>query len=190
MKSKIKILFALFGVFALAMTMQTAFGQTADLTNTIPSFITTAEGYFSSFNTNLFTFQNGQDNVDITTGTENWNNKQLLAVFHGDVKIYAPSTNTSIRGLATFYNDTTLGSLSKADAGAGLAYVLYDTKTTGSINGGYDWEAKSGYIRPDLKFEKALTPHTFFGVNLGVPLYFHGQGSLTPNYGLDAGFNF
>lgn len=158
--------------------------------NSIPSFVSTAEGYFTSFNTNLLTFQPGMDDVDITTETENWNNSTMLAVFHGDVRLYQTSTNTSLRGAVTFYNDTTLGSLSKLDGGVGMAYSLWDTKTTGSINSGYDWAAHSGYVRPDLKFEKAMTQHTFLGVNLGIPLYFKGQGNLTPNFGFDAGFNF
>lgn len=187
--NKIKIWLAFFCVFAMAMGLQFAFGQTTS-SNSIPSFFNTAEGYFTSFNTNLLTFQSGMDNVDISTGTENWNNSRMLAVFHGDARVYQTSTNISLRVVATFYNDTTLGSLSKADGGVGIAYSLFDTKTTGSINGGYDWEAKSGYVRPDLKFEKAMTQHTFAGVNLGIPLYFKGQGNLTPNFGFDLGFNF
>ena len=159
-------------------------------TNNIPSFFETAQGYFTSFNTNLLTFQDGYDHVDITTGTENWNNAQLLAVFHVDAHLFNVATNQSIRGVVTFYNDTTLGSLSKGDAGAAYSYALYDTKTTLSINGGYDWDGKAGYIRPDLKFEKSMTQHTFAGINLGLPIYFKGQGKLTPNYGVDIGFNF
>lgn len=185
MKKHILIAMSVLGLLCLDVE-----AQTIQNTNTIPSFVSTAEGYFSSFNTNLLTFQSGQDNVDITTGTENWNNAALLATFHGDARIFQTTTNTSLRGVVTFYNDTTLGSLSKADAGGALAYSLWDTKTTASLNGGYDWAAKGGYIRPDLKFEKAMTQHTFLGINIGLPLYFHGQGNLTPNYGFDAGFNF
>lgn len=84
-------------------------------TNSIPSFFTTAQGYFTSFNTNLMTFQDGYDHVAITTGTENWNNAQLLAVFHVDAHLFSVATNQSLHGVVTFYNDTTLGSLSKLD---------------------------------------------------------------------------
>jgi hypothetical protein len=156
----------------------------------IPSFFTDAEGYFTSFNTNLLTFQDGYDHVDISTGTENWNNSQLLAVFHGDVHLYSLETNQSLRGVVTFYNDTTLGSLSKLDAGAGYSYVIWDTKVTGSLNAGYDWDATKAYLRPDLAFDKAMTQKTFLGINIGAPIYFHGGGRLTPNYGVKAGFNF
>jgi hypothetical protein len=159
-------------------------------TNSVPSFFTTAQNYFTSFNTNLLTFQDGYDHVDISTGTENWNNTQLLAVFHVDAHLFSVATNQSLRGVVTFYNDTTLGSLSKADAGAAYAYTLYDTKTTLSLNGGYDWDGKKGYVRPDLDFDKAMTQRTFLGVNLGLPIYLNGQGRLTPNYGFKAGFNF
>jgi hypothetical protein len=80
--------------------------------------------------------------------------------------------------------------LSKLDAGIGYAYSIFDTKITGSVNSGYDWDGKAGYVRPDLAFDKAMTQRTFAGINIGVPLYFHNEGRLTPNYGVKLGFNF
>lgn len=155
------------------------------VSNTIPSFVSTAGSFFTSFNTNLFTWQDGQDNFDITTGTENWNNKQLLAFFKGDAKIYK-----TLRGEVSLYNDSSFGTISKADGGLGYSIVHFDVKVTPSVNAGYDWTSKSAYVRPDLKLEKAMTQHTFAGINIGLPIQFHNQGNLTPNYGFSAGFNF
>lgn len=177
-----KLILSLGVLVAISASSQT-------VSNSVPSFVSTAGSYFTSFNTNLLTFQAGSDNFDILTGTENWNNDRLLAFFKGDVKIYQINTS-SVRGVASLYNDSSFGTISKADGGLGYAYVIFDTKVTASANFGYDWTSKAGYARPDLRFEKAMTQHTFAGINIGLPILFHNQGNITPNYGFSAGFNF
>lgn len=152
----------------------------------VPSFFNTAASYFTSFNTNLLTFQDGYDHFDVDLGTENYNNANLDAIFSGRGQI----GTTHVWGLATFYNDSVFGNIERVDSGIGYGFTLYDVKVTPAINVGYDFGLKGGYVRPSLDLRKAMTAHTYAGIGIDLPIRWAGQQNNTPGLMVFTGFNF
>lgn len=169
------LLAAVLTVATLTTTVQ------AQTTNFFDSFA----GYFTSFNTNLLTFQQN-DRVDFRLGTANVNNQNMRATFGASVNVW--------KGLAIeadVHNASALGTIVAYEAGAGWSFVKWDTKLTAYLHVGYDVDAASAYVAPGLRVQKALTDHTFAGIGISLDEKFKNRANRTgPTIGIFTGFVF
>lgn len=176
---KIKLIVALIALTCLPFLCH---GQTT--TNTPQgTFYDSVFGYFGSLNTNL----PAVSTVQIWTGTANVRNQVLQAEFGGSLH---PAVLGGFGVDAVLRNDVALGSLAAAQGGLSYHYILTDIDFAAFVHGGYDWHNAVGYVSPGLRALKMLTPNTYSGVSLELPVAFHGAAGLTPTYGILLGFKF
>ena len=172
-------------MFALSLTALLACSlsapaQTSPTTPTTPTgtFIGTVQSYFASFNTNL----------DSTFGSERgslWTS--FDSIQGGDVPlansiglsydIYPSAPTNGLRSTALALENVlrtsgVAGTVVSDQAGVSFSWMIHDVKLSAYADAGY------GFAESDKKFFgeigmralKALTPHTYAGVSLGVQL--------------------
>ena len=76
----------------------------------------------------------------------------------------------------------------------GVQYALiqyYSVKLQAGIDGGYDLDRNCALIEPKLTIRSKLTPNTFAGVVLSLPIWTSGKPmNNIPDIGLEAGFTY
>lgn len=169
---------ALFGVTAMAMAAQEAFGQSIIGTN---GFITTLAGWTVNnpdgpmFKTN--------DVLEISSGALNNNNQNL--------QLYADLRVNPWNGLAVgarMYNDNVLGTVTAVGGYLGWGIIDKTIRITPELELGYSTAQRTGYASPTLMAEKGMTDSTYTQLGINMDILFKGKQNFTP--GVFVGFGF
>jgi hypothetical protein len=79
-------------------------------------------------------------------------------------------------------------------AEAGIGYTLityYSVKLQAGVDGGYDLDRNTALIEPKLTLRDKLTPNTFLGLSLSLPIWANGHAMNTvPDIGIETGFTY
>jgi len=147
------------------------------------NFFRSVQQYFTSANTNYTWTGN---TLEVAAGADymssvNWANYLDVQYDLGKFALEAKIRNAGIAGTV----DSVQG---------GIQYVLiqhYSVKLQAGIDGGYDLERNSILIEPKLTLRSKLTPNTFAGVVLSLPIWMNGKAvNNAPDIGLEAGFTY
>lgn len=147
------------------------------------NFFQSVQQYFTSANTNYTWTGN---TLECAVGADymssvNWANYLDAQYDVGKFGIEAKIRNAGIAG--------TVDSVQ-----AGIEYTLiqyYSVKVEAGVIGGYDLERNSAIIEPKLTVRSKLTPNTFAGVVLSLPIWPTGKTiNNVPDIGVEAGFTY
>jgi hypothetical protein len=182
-KSKIATFFALLLCFlCLLLLTIPARAQDPQAPPTSPqSFFTTIGQWFSSQNTNLDTFSS--DRFSLWAGMDNLGNQLTTASIGGDFYIY---DKLSLEG--NFRNATVAGTVVTAQVGFGYSWISHDIKLTAYLDGGNRFDTRQPFLAPGIRIKKALTPNTFAGLGLELPIYLKHGSDLSPTFSIFTGF--
>jgi hypothetical protein len=156
------------------------------------TFFQTLGQWFSSQNTNLDTFQS--DRFSLWAGMDNLGNSLTTASIGGDFYLGAADTNGVRSGLGAlslegnFRNATVAGTVVTAQAGFGYSWVSHDIKLTAFLDGGNRFDTHQPYLAGGVRIKKALTPNTFAGIGIELPIYLNHQSDLSPTFSIFTGF--
>ena len=143
------------------------------ITTNIPqSFYQTAFSYFTTFNTNLTTFQN--DRADLWTGPVYKSGLNFADDLGLDI-LFKKGGGFYAEGVMR--NAGVAGTIVSMRGGIGYAITKYDTRLSGGINGGYDLDANKGTAEVYADLKKSLTENTFAGLRIGYETYFERSKS-------------
>lgn len=129
--------------------------------NPVPAFLDTVTGYFTSFNPNLTnTFSQG---TSLFAGAD-WNDgahvSSTIGLEHrlkGKIGVDFQSSLADVEGTFRYL---------QSDLTYSVVHV--DTKLTGFVGGGFDFETSRGFAAFGLRVQKALTPNTYAGLQLSA----------------------
>jgi len=150
-------------------------------TNSNPGFISAAEGYLTSFNTNYVwagsSFEFGTGYRQVTgIGAQNIVDGQKDFSLGGQP--FNVGANIQFSGVGSAVNG--------AEAQFGWAVIQhYDTEVDADIRGGFGYNpagVKSGVVEPTLMLKKLQTLNTATELGVSLPIYFHGKVSDTPTF--------
>ena len=151
------------------------------------SFISTAFGYFTSFNPELSgTFTNkgavwaGVDSILGGPPGE----PSLVNELGASYNVYK-----TLAGEMVLRNANVAGTVDSLQGGLSYGLILVDTRVAAYADGGYDWNLSKMYGEVGLRVQKALTAHTFAGVSYGVQIL-GTKGSPPQVLGAQVGFTF
>jgi hypothetical protein len=192
MKNKIEILLCLTLLAPLA-----AAAQTTNLLTPQESFFQTAEQYFTSANTNYTWAGN---TFEIAAGADymssvNWAN-YLDAQYDLNKSTSPTSGDWAFQDRLAFEakirNAGIAGTVDSVETGPELTLIsYYSVKLEGGVDGGYDLDRDCAIIEPKLTLRDKLTPNTFAGVCLSLPIWVNGKPlNNVPDIGLEAGFTY
>ena len=142
-----------------------------------PSFLSTAEGYFLGFNTNLsstfalsgVTTNKGQFWTGATLANNINIGQEIGASYYlkGPLSLEAQALNSGV-----------FNSIQNAEAGLGYSVIVVDTRISLIADVGSRFSPKQVFGAGHLRLEKAATAHTFFG--LDVEIQSGGKTGLVP----------
>ena len=191
MKTKIEILLALI----LLLAGRAARCQTNSLTPP-QNFFQSAEQYFTQANTN-FTWAG--DTLEIAAGADYMSSVNWASYLDAQYD-FGQSSSSSNGGPgasrlaleAKMRNAGVAGTVVSAQAGLQFTLIsYYSVKLQAGVIGGYDLERGSAIIEPKLTLRNKLTPNTFAGVCLSLPIWVNGKPlNNVPDIGLEAGFTY
>ena len=161
------------------------------------NFFQTAEQYFTTANTNYTWAGN---TLEISAGADymssvNWAN-YLDAQYDFNSATQPTSSSWTWQDRlaleAKIRNAGIAGTVDSAEAGLQLTLVsYYSVKLQAGVDGGYDLERRSAIVEPKLTLRDKLTPNTFAGICLSLPLWTGGKPlNNVPDIGLEAGFTY
>ena len=169
----------------VALALLFALGTNAQ-TNTLvlpQNFFQTAANYFTSANTNYTWTGN---TLEVAAGADymssvNWAN-YLDAQY--DLGRFAIETKMRNAGIA--------GTVDSAEAGVGYTLISYHSvKLEAAVDGGYDLDRNTALIEPKLTLRDKLTPNTFLGLSISLPIWTSGRPINTvPDIGIETGFTY
>jgi hypothetical protein len=147
------------------------------------NFFQTAANYFTSANTNYTWTGN---TLEVAAGADymssvNWANYLDAQYDLGRFGIEAKMRNAGIAG-----------TVDSAEAGVGYTLITYySVKLEAAVDGGYDLDRNTALIEPKLTLRDKLTPNTFLGLSISLPIWTSGQPINTvPNIGIETGFTY
>jgi hypothetical protein len=210
MKTKIRKLSPKILLAAAALTLQYFNSSTASAQTTnspTPSqvsppqnFFQSAEQYFTSANTN---YNWAGDTFEVAAGADymssvNWANYLDAQYDFGSLAAPEPSGeggssfSSRLALEAKIRNAGIAGTVDSVEAGPELTFIsYYSVKLEGGVCGGYDLDRGSAIIEPKLTLRDKLTPNTFAGVCLSLPIWINGKPlNNVPDIGLEAGFTY
>jgi hypothetical protein len=166
-----------------------AVGITADAqspsTNVPPeqNFFQTVGNSFMSANTN---YSWASNSLEVAVGADymssvNWANYVEAQFDMGRFDIGAKVRNAGIAG-----------TVDSAQAGIGYSLIeFYSVKMEAGIDGGYDLERGAAIFEPRLTLRDKLTPNTFLGLSLSLPIWVNGKPmNNVPDIGIETGFTY
>jgi hypothetical protein len=169
-------------LFLLTLLALGAHAQT-NLLAAPQNFFQTAAGYFTSANTNYTWTGN---TLEVAAGADymssvNWANYLDAQYDLGRFALEAKMRNAGIAG-----------TVDSAEAGIGYTLVsYYSVKLEAGIDGGYDLERNAALIEPKLTLRDKLTPNTFLGLSLSLPIWTGGRPmNNVPDIGIETGFTY
>jgi hypothetical protein len=162
----------------------TARGQLSS-TNLPPeqNFFQSVGNYFTSANTNYTWAGN---TLEVAVGADymssvNWANYIEAQFDTGRFGIGAKVRNAGIAG-----------TVDSAEATIGYSLIeFYSIKLEAGIDGGYDLDRNAAIFEPRLTLRDKLTPNTFLGVSLSLPMWVNGKPmNNVPDIGIETGFTY
>jgi hypothetical protein len=160
-----------------------ALPASAQETNVPPSttFFQSVTGYFSSFNTNLLTFQ--LDRASVWASVD-WQSGVNVSASLG-LEYRLGKSALSLESVTR--NANIAGTIVGQQAGLGLNFTVHDVRLTGYVDGGYDFTKDKMFCEIGARAKKALTDHTFIGVGIGARIQ---KQSPAPVFSIFTGFTF
>lgn len=166
----------------------------ASATGIPDSFLTTAEGYFTSFNTNLIPCfaligaTNGSNvysanHGQLWTGATLQNNVNVGQEIGGSYYFWK---GLSVEALCL--NSGVFNTILGTEVGPGYSFILVDTRISAILGAGERFSPAQFYVAGHLRLEKALTTHTFMGLDVGIQS--GGKTDLVPQLTVLTGFAF
>jgi hypothetical protein len=154
-------------------------------TNVSPeqNFFQSVGNYFTSANTNYTWASN---TLEVAVGADymssvNWAN-YVEAQF--DINRFDIGAKVRNAGIA--------GTVDSAQAGIGYSLIeFFSVKLEAGIDGGYDLERNTVIFEPRLTLRDKLTPNTFLGISLSLPIWTNGKPmNNVPDIGIETGFTY
>jgi hypothetical protein len=176
MKLKIAVL-GLLSCLLLSFSVPLRAQTNADTTP--GGFLSSVQNYFTTMDTNSTTFVNR--NFDLWTGAEYVQGVNTASSLGLEYKISGSFSFESVTR-----NAGIAGIILSQQGGFGYSLTRYDTKLTGYIDGGYDFNGKRPYAEVGARIKKAATKNTYFGIGISTRY----PGGRTPSVGLFTGFTF
>jgi len=131
----------------------------------IQGFGTTLWQFVSSFDTNSTTFH-GAHELDVTLGADTQAGVSSASLGL-NYAVWQIDTNTPV-GIESMTRFAGLGGvILSQQAGFSISKVLYDTKFTGYLDGGYAMDRRRMFGEVGVQITKATTPNTFIGSRFG-----------------------
>jgi hypothetical protein len=154
------------------------------------NFFQTAEQYLTSANTNYTWAGN---TLEIAAGADYMSSVNWASYLDAQYDFSSSDAFANRLALeAKVRNAGIAGTVVSAEAG--LQYTLisyYSIKMQAGVEAGYDLERNSALIEPKLTLRDKLTPNTFAGVSLSLPIWVNGRPvNNVPDIGLEAGFTY
>jgi hypothetical protein len=182
--SKILVGLALLGgMGALPATVKAQSSPTNSVPASPQNFFQTAANYFTSANTNYTWTGN---TLEVAGGADymssvNWANYLDAQYDIGRFDISAKMRNAGIAG-----------TVDSAEAGIGYTLIsYYSVKLEAGIDGGYNLDRNTALIEPKLTLRDKLTPNTFLGLAISLPIWTNGRPLNTvPDIGIETGFTY
>ncbi len=171
---------------AFALTSQ---AQTTNAPTTPQDFLTSVQGFLTSFNPALSnTFAAGKK-LTLWTGAE----QTLGTITSADLGLsyklpWLNSTNSYLSADAVFKNAGVAGTMVAGQGGVAYSYVYVDTEISGYLHGGYDVLHSQPLAAVGLRVRKALTENTFAQIWMELPIQKHYTGAVS--FGVGTGFTF
>lgn len=198
MKNKIEILLVLVLVLGgRASRCQTNSSTPTQVAVPPQNFFQSAEQYFASANTNYTWAGN---TYEISAGADYMSSVNWANYLEGQFDLNSAMAPTSSAWTfedrlaieAKIRNAGIAGTVVSIEAGPELTFIsYYSVKLEGGVDGGYDLDRKSPLIEPKLILRDKLTPNTFAGVCLSLPVWTGGKSiNNVPDIGLEAGFTY
>jgi hypothetical protein len=169
----------------LLIVSATVRAQSSINTNAAPeqNFFQSAAAYLTSANTNYTWTSN---TLEAAVGADymssvNWANYIDAQYDLGRFGIGAKVRNAGIAGTVLSVE-------------AGVDYTLisyYSVKLQAGIDAGYDLDRNCALIEPKFVLRDKLTPNTFLGLSLSLPIWANGQAiNRVPSIGIETGFTY
>ena len=177
-------LLAAIGGFCLLTAGFIAHAQ-APSTNAPPqqNFFQAVGNYFTSANTN-YTW--ASSTLEVAVGADymssvNWANYVAAQFDLGRFDIGARVRNAGIAG-----------TVDSAQASIGYSLMeFFSVKLEAAIDGGYDLDRGTAIFKPRLTLRDKLTPNTFLGLSLSLPIWVNGKPmNNVPDIGIETGFTY
>lgn len=189
-----KKIIALIGLVALmGITVQAQSSSVPNLITNGQTFLQSAAGYFTDFNTN-YTWQGIK--IELSAGYAQVAGVNAAEKVDGQFD-FGSSSQFAIEGTVQFSG---IGSaINGGELGFEYAVIQhYDTKVEVGLIGGYDDTIEntkgervgSEVIEPEISIKKKLTTNTFAGTKLSLPIRFIGKFNSDPTIYVMAGFTF
>ena len=147
------------------------------------NFFQSVGNYFTSANTNYTWASN---TWEVAVGADymssvNWAN-YVEAQF--DIDRFDIEAKVRNAGIA--------GTVDSAQAGIGYSLIeFYSIKLEAGIDGGYDLDRNAAIFEPRLTLRDKLTPNTFLGISLSLPVWTNGKPmNNVPDIGIETGFTY
>jgi hypothetical protein len=179
---------AALALFALTLRAQTLHAQTT--TNSAPQqFYTMAFQYFTSFDTNLLTFQTNYHGC-AWAGADYQSGVNVASSLGLEYGVYKSAVVESVTR-----NAAIAGTILSQQIDLGLSYTLFDTQLTGGAGLDYNF-ANAGSTRQGVnavlfaEVKKAMTQSTFAGLRLETDIPFRKAAAPTPVLSVFVGFKF
>jgi hypothetical protein len=154
-------------------------------TNVAPqqNFFRSVGNYFTSANTNYTWASN---TLEVAIGADymssvNWANYVAAQFDAGHFDIGAKVRNAGIAG-----------TVDSAQASIGYSVIeFFSVKLEAGIDGGYDLDRGAAIFEPRLTLRDKLTPNTFLGLSLSLPIWVNGKPmNNVPDIGIETGFTY
>lgn len=171
-------------LWAIALALAFSLSAKGQTNGEPSSFFGSVQLYLTSFNTNL----------DSTFGATNYRGSVLVGADYvqgvnisSSLGLSYDIGKSSWSAESMTRNAGIAGTILSQQAGIGYNIVVHDTKLTGFLEGGYDFQQDKPYAAVGARILKALTTHTFAGTGLEVHINNHLS---TPVVTLFTGFTF
>jgi len=153
------------------------------------NFFQSVEAYFTSANTN-YTW-NGNA-LEIAAGADYMSSVNWANYLDAQYDFSSSSIANHFALEAKMRNAGIAGTIDSVETG--LQYTLisyYSVKLQAGLDGGYDLDRNTALIEPKLTLRDKLTPNTFAGIVLSLPIWANGKPlNNVPDIGIEAGFTY
>jgi hypothetical protein len=161
------------------------------------SFFLSAEQYLTGANTNYTWADN---TFEIAAGADYMSSVNWVNYLDGQFDLNSATAPVSSAWTfedrlaieAKIRNAGIAGTVDSVEAGPELTFIsYYSVKLESGVDGDYDLDRSSAIIEPKLTLRDKLTPNTFAGVCLSLPIWVNGKPlNNVPDIGLEAGFTY
>ena len=159
------------------------------------NFFQSAEDYFTGANTNYTWAGN---TLEIAAGADYMSSVNWANYLDAQYDFSGTGSGTGVLPVsrlaleAKIRNAGIAGTVDSAEAGVQCTLIsYYSVKLQAGVDGGYDLERSSAIVEPKLTLRDKLTPNTFAGVCLSLPIWTGGKPlNNVPDVGLEAGFTY